>query len=494
MKHLSLDLDRVELLHRRTKIVATLGPASSSEEKLAQLIEAGVNVFRLNFSHGDHDSHGVTYGRVRKVAAELGKQIAVLADLCGPKIRVGCFENGGIELVAGELVTVTMKEGLGKPGLIPSEYRELASDAQIGDRILLDDGRLEILVEGRSTSELSCRVVHGGELTDRKGMNLPEVKISAPSLTPKDRIDARFAANLGVDYMALSFVRRARDVHYLKAILDELKRPIPVIAKIEKPEAVQNIGGIIEAADGIMIARGDLGVEMPPQEVPLIQQELIRLAVRVNRPVIVATQMLESMIHSPRPTRAEVTDVAWAAIAGADAVMLSGETAAGNYPVEAVQTMDRTLRLVEGYQWRHGQFGKLVDHAKPPDENVHGAGLTEEALGRAMAQLSRDLKVRAVVVPTQSGRTARIASGQRPSAPIIAITHEPEVCRLLSLWWGITTVLVPVEELANPPRLAREMADKLNLADPHDHVILMWNPTHGHDARDKALTVSVLRV
>lgn len=494
MKHLSLDLDRVALLFRRTKIIATIGPASQSPEMLERLIIAGVNVFRLNFSHGDHTTHGETFKNIREVSDRLGKHIAILADLCGPKIRVGRFEDGQIELQEDGMVTVTTRKIIGQSGLIPSEYEPLARDARIGDRILLDDGRLELRVEECRDDELGCRVIHGGVLKDRKGMNLPGGHISSPALTKKDREDARFAAKLGVDFMALSFVRKASDVTDLKALLDSLGADIPVIAKIEKPEAIDCIGAVMQEADGIMIARGDLGVEMEPQEVPLIQQELIRLAVRVNRPVIVATQMLESMCENPRPTRAEVTDVAWAAIAGADAVMLSGETAAGRYPEEAVATMDRTLRQVEGYQWRHGQFGKLVDHDRPPEEQVHGLGLTEEALGRAMAGLSRDLKVRAVVVPTQSGRTARIASGQRPGAPILAITHEARICRMLNLWWGITTRQVTLEQLKNPPLLARQMAPDLGLAESGEHVILMWNPAHGHDTKNKALTVSVLRV
>ncbi len=494
MKHLSLDLDRVALRYRRTKIVATIGPSSDSEATLGLLIDAGVNLFRLNFSHGEHATHARTYKRIRTVAEQRGRHIAILADLCGPKIRVGRFKDGQIRLETDTEVTVTVRKVVGRKRLIPSEYDALAKDAKVGDRILLDDGRLELHVDAKSKDNLTCRVVHGGLLKDRKGMNLPGVDISAPSLTEKDRADAAFAAKLGVDFMALSFVRQASDVLDLKALQDELGVQIPVIAKIEKPEAIKRIGEIMAASDGIMIARGDLGVEMPPEEVPIIQQELIRMGAQVNRPVIVATQMLESMCDNPRPTRAEVTDVAWAALAGADAVMLSGETAAGRYPIEAVQTMDRTLRLVEGHQWNHGQFGKLVRNSSPPSAAVHGDNVSEEALSRAMSALSRDLSVHAVVVPTRSGRTACIASGQRPAAPIIALAMSPAVCRKLQLWWGVTPRYVELDEILNPPAYARSLAQQMELAKRGEHIILMWNPTHAHGNRDEALTVTVLSV
>jgi len=493
MNHLKLDLERVALRYRRTRIIATIGPSTASEEVLGTLVDRGVNVFRLNFSHGDHEGHRKLYETIRKVVSGRGKHRAIFADLCGPKIRVGRFDGGSIELTNDELVTVTVRKVRGEPGLIPSEYAALADDAEVGDRILLDDGNLELRVEAIEGTELTCRVIHGGKLKDRKGMNLPGVNISAPSLTDKDRRDAVFAASLGVEYLALSFVRRGSDVQDLKDLLVEHGYDIPVIAKIEKPEAIDNIGEILTVADGIMVARGDLGVEMPPEEVPIIQRELVRLAVRVNRPVIVATQMLESMCDNPRPTRAEVSDVAGAAFAGADAVMLSGETASGDYPVEAVETMDRTLRQVEGYQWRHGQFGALVGaHTQTYD------GLTgrrrEEALSRATALLSRDLSVHGVMVPTRSGRTARMASAQRPGAPVVALTRDPSVCRRLALFWGVTTRLVTDNEMISPPVLAKRLARDLRIAGPGDHILLMWNPTHAHDSREEALTVTVLEV
>ncbi len=494
MRNPGIDLERVALKERRTRILATIGPASEAPETLADLVDLGVDVFRLNFSHGDHASHRRLYEGVRAAAAAAGRHVAILADLCGPKIRVGRFEGGEIELVTGETVTVTVAAVTGRAGLIPSEYGALASDARAGDRILLDDGRLELRVTAIAGEELQCEVRHGGALRDRKGMNLPGVAVSAPALTEKDRADARFAADLGVDFVALSFVRQAADVDELREFLRRGGHELPIVAKIEKPEAVDRIAEILIAADAIMIARGDLGVEMPAEEVPLIQQELIRLASLANRPVIVATQMLESMIDNPRPTRAEVADVAAAASAGADAVMLSGETASGSYPREAVATMDRVLRMIEGYQWRHGQFGRLGHRDGTPDDGLDADALLTEALSRATAQLSRDLSVHAITVPTFSGRTARMVSAQRPAAPIVAMAVDASLCRQLALCWGICAHLVSdANELRrNPQQMARSVVTDRELAGPGDHVLLVWDTSSQSEV--EATTISVLRV
>src|SRR6185295_13786291 len=397
-----------------------VGPASSTVEALVGLIEAGVDVFRLNFSHGTHESHGKVFEAIRAASARAKKQVAVLGDLCGPKIRVGTFEGGGIDLAWGGEVVVTVREVEGKPGLIPSEYRALAADVVPGDRVLLDDGKMQLQVKAVEGTEIRCEVLAGGRLTDRKGMNLPGVRVSAPALTEKDKADAAFAVKLGVDYLALSFVRAPTDVADLKALLRDLRAETPVIAKIEKPEALDTIGGILEVADAIMVARGDLGVEMAAEEVPLIQQELVRLAVAANRPVIVATQMLESMIESARPTRAEVTDVAAAALSRADAVMLSAETASGKHPREAVATMDRVLRMVEGYQWKRGQHGKVAE--SPLMGNMQSR--LNAALSRATSMLSGELEVRAVVAPARTGKMARLISSARPAAPVLALTSS----------------------------------------------------------------------
>ena len=324
-----LNFEDKKLSFRRTKIVATQGPATSTPEVLDAMIAAGVDVFRLNFSHGSHESHAESMRAIKEAIARSGRHVAVMGDLCGPKIRVGHFEKGSIELVEGSRVTITVRKVMGHDGLIPSEYEELAKDVKPGDRILMADGTRELRVVSVDDTEVLCDVVRGGVISDRKGINLPNVAISTPSFTAKDKDDAAFACELGVDYLAMSFVRSAKDVLELKAFLAERGADIPVMSKIEKPEAVHNIESIMEASDAIMVARGDLGVEMPAEEIPLIQKELTRMAIRANKPVVIATQMLESMIGAGTPTRAEVTDVAWAAMEGADAVMLSGETSVG---------------------------------------------------------------------------------------------------------------------------------------------------------------------
>jgi pyruvate kinase len=489
MQDLAIDLSRVALKRRRTKIVATVGPASSTVEALAGLIEAGVDVFRLNFSHGTHESHGKLYAAIREASARTKKQVAVLGDLCGPKIRVGTFEGGGIDLQWGSEVVVTVREVEGKPGLIHSEYRSLAADVVPGDRILLDDGRLQLQVKQVEGTEIRCDVQVGGRLTDKKGMNLPGVRISAPALTEKDKADAAFAVKLGVDYLALSFVRAPTDVADLKALLRDLRAETPVIAKIEKPEALDTIGGILEVADAIMVARGDLGVEMAEEEVPLIQQELVRLAVAANRPVIVATQMLESMIENARPTRAEVTDVAAAALSRADAVMLSAETASGKHPREAVATMDRVLRMVEGYQWKRGQHGKVM-----PDVPLLGnvQAQLNAALSRATSMLSGELEVRAVVAPTRTGRMARLISSARPAAPVLALTSSETLCRRLQLLWGVAPEMASPVELEAPAPLARAVVQRLGLATPGQHILLVWDASP--ERSGLAPTVSILSV
>jgi pyruvate kinase len=493
MKELRLDLARAALKRRRTRIVATLGPASSSDEVIEKLVIAGVDVFRLNFSHGAHEGHGQNIERVRRIAARHGRHTAILGDLCGPKIRVGTFEGGVIELKTGETITVTTRNVVGHAGLVPSQYVELAEDVNVGDRILYDDGKLEMRVLATDKkSEVQCVIVQGGKLKDKKGMNLPGVNVSTPAVTDKDKADAIFAAAQGVDFLALSFVRDAKDVLILRNLLtDQGHANLPIISKIEMPQAIDNIEGIFEVSDGIMVARGDLGVEMLPEEVPLIQNELVRLAIKKNKPVIVATQMLESMIESSRPTRAEVTDVAAAALSRADAVMLSAETAAGKFPVEAVATMDRVLRLVEGYQWKHGQHGRVVEeHAGREGLGAHASD-PSEALSRATSTLSRDLNVTAIVVPTRSGRTARLVSAERPAAPIVGMTHEPALARRLSLCWGVIAEVRSEGELTRPQHAALEAVRRFALAEPGEPVLLVWDASTGAGNRVEP-TVSIL--
>jgi len=413
----------------------------------------------------------------------------VLADLCGPKIRVGTLEDGGIDLAEGDSVVVTTRAVKGRPGLIPSQYRRLHEDVKKGDLILLDDGNLKLRVEQRRGRDVTCTVLDGGRLTDRKGLNLPHSHVSVPTLTPKDRKDARFAIGLDIDYLALSFVRSAKCVRSLRRLIQKEGEDTHVIAKIEKPQALEHIDGILDEADAIMIARGDLGVEMPVEEVPLIQSELVRVSIEANRPVIMATQMLDSMIENARPTRAEVTDVATAAQLGADAVMLSAETAIGAHPVEAVETMDRVLRLIEGYQWKHGQFGKLVQHADLGDAESGAPLSLAEALSRATSLLSRGLAVRAIVVPTNSGRTASWVSGERPAAPIFCFSDKDDVLRRATMWWGVSAHKTSTTLLRDPPAMARWAIREMQLAKAGETVLLVWDTSPQADGSQRGVSV-----
>jgi pyruvate kinase len=475
------------LIYRRTRIVATLGPASRDSETIERLIDAGVNVFRINMSHGDHNGHRKTYEHVREAAGKMGKPVAVLADLSGPKIRVGSFDGGFIELKEGSEVTVTTRDVKGEPGLIPSQYKALANDVEMGNRILLDDGNLELRVQSIEGSDIRCLVIAGGVLSDHKGMNLPGVRVSAPSLTEKDRADARFALGLGVDFLALSFVRQGSDVEDLQDVVRESGTNVSIVAKIEKPEALENIDEIVKASDGIMIARGDLGVELPPQAVPAAQDQLIDLA-RVNRkPVIVATQMLESMMDRPRPTRAEVSDVANAVRIGADAIMLSGETAVGKYPVQAVRMMDMIARQTEGYLWRQGAFVSLA-RKSDADRPIP----VEDAISESMAQLSRDLLVRAIIVLSLTGRSMAVMSSSRPAAPIVGISPEEQASRAACLLWGVIPVAVDPAAMEDSQALARKTAVELGLVEEGQSILVVKG--FSSDRKMNTPSVTVLTV
>jgi pyruvate kinase len=475
------------LSRKRTKIVATLGPASSTPEVLDQLIAAGVDVFRLNLSHGDAEAHRALHAEVRNAARRADKYVGILADLPGPKIRVGSFEGGAITLETGDEVSVTTLEVLGTPGVIPSQYRGLARDISSGDSILLDDGNLELEALETSDTEVRCRVVVGGVLKDKKGMNLPGVRVSAPALTDKDRDLARFALELGVDFLALSFVRRASDLRELRELISEVDDSVLLVAKIEKAEALEDIENIVQEADGIMVARGDLGVELRPEKVPPIQGQLVEMARDLEKPVIVATQMLESMTRAPRPTRAEVMDVANAVAEGTDAVMLSGETAVGDYPVKAVEMMDRVIRETEGYLWprRAAGMGLSASRKLPPLA-------IEDAVARATAQLSRDLLVRCIVVFTRSGWTAGKVSAGRPQAPILSATPDAGACRRTSLYWGVEPVKLDSLEPDPEHDRTRRLALESGLASEGDYVLevrgFSWDP------RRNAPTLAVIRV
>jgi pyruvate kinase len=411
---------------RRTKIIATVGPASDSPAMLERLMEVGVDLFRLNFSHGSHAEKGDIAGLIRRLAERHGRSVAILADLQGPKIRTGRMQNGAIPLTKGDMLDITTEEVVGRPGLISTLYKALPHDVKPGSRILLDDGLIELKVQHVSGATVHCVVAEGGILKDLKGINLPGVSVSAPSLTGKDRIDLEFCLRLGVDFIALSFVRKSSDVEEVKRIMYEQGINIPVVAKIEKPEALRNFNAILKHADAVMVARGDLGVEIAAERVPLIQKKIIRSCNVAGKPVITATQMLESMISHPRPTRAETSDVANAILDGADAVMLSGETASGQFPVEAVRTMVKIAIDVERSELQ-----------RPPLSRETHSGNIAEAVAEAACQAAASLKAKAIVVFTHSGSTAALISKFRPHLPIIAFTPLPAIQRRLALCWGV---------------------------------------------------------
>ena len=473
------------LINRRTKIIATVGPSSSDESILRQLILSGVNVFRLNMSHGDHGGHRSVFETIQRVADDLAMPVAVLADLCGPKIRTGRFVGDSMLLTEGAEVCVSTTAETGGDGVIVSQYPALVADVDEGDRILLADGVFELQVLGKSGGEVQCRVVHGGQLGNNKGINLPGVEVSAPSLTDKDKQDAEFALSLGVDYIALSFVRTADDIATLRTLIDASEGEARIVAKIEKPEALHNAESILEATDAMMIARGDLGVELPPEQVPTAQAQLIRMAMEAGKPVIVATQMLESMITQSRPTRAEVTDVSYAVESRADAVMLSAETAAGQFPVESVKMMDRIARQTEAHLWSSGEYGMKTTKQLPPVPlwNV---------IADTTARMSRDLMARAVMVITRSGKSADIVSTARPAAPVVAITHREAVYRQLCLRWGVIPVLNEGVGSVNPNLLARSLAAELGLASSGEYVLLVRG-FHGEQDRNLP-SVTVIEV
>ncbi len=419
----------------RTKIVCTLGPASSSAEQISRLIHAGMDVARINFSHGTHDEHLKTLKNLQNAASKSGEPVSVIQDLQGPKIRVGELHPPEIRLNPGETVTITVANDNAAERVLSTTYKNLPKDVRPGDCVLLDDGKIELRALRVTDTDVILNVVTGGVLSSHKGINLPGVTVSAPSLTEKDKEDLRFTFENDVDYVALSFVRRAHDVAVLRDFIIEngpKGRKIPIIAKIEKGEAITNIDEILKEADAIMVARGDLGVELPSEDVPLLQKMIARKCNEIGKPVIIATQMLESMINSPRPTRAEASDVANAVLDGADAVMLSAETSVGKYPVEAVEVMDRIIRKTEEQVGQHAVFN--------PDwlPLIH----EYDPLSRSACVLAYNLKAPTIVVLTHSGSTATHVAKFRPPARIIAVTDREKIMRRLNLVWGIRGLIV----------------------------------------------------
>jgi pyruvate kinase len=447
----------------RAKIVCTLGPASSTPQRIGELIDAGMSVARLNFSHGSHDDHARMLQIVRAEADRRGKAIAALLDLQGPKIRIGKLATGQIELKPGAALTITTDEIVGDERRISTTYEGLPRDVKAGDQILLDDGYLGLAVTHVRDREVDTVVVTGGILKNNKGINLPGVDVSAPALSEKDRIDIGFALRHGVDYVALSFVRRAEDVIEAKRLLTVDQVSIPVIAKIEKPQALERLAEIIEAADGTMVARGDLGVELGPEKVPLWQKRIIEETNRRGKIVITATQMLESMITAPRPTRAEASDVANAVLDGTDALMLSGETASGLYPVEAVRTMARIIDEIE-----HSAYYRA--NIEVPDIQL---AVPANAIAHAAITAVRAMRLKTIVAVSDSGGAARLVSEYRPDANIVCTTTNEVSFRRLALFWGVTPVLI------SPAATTEELIDRVEatliergLAHPGEHVLI----------------------
>lgn len=425
-------------MYRGTKIVATVGPACAEKEQLEQLLIAGVDVFRLNFSHGESAQKAEWISMIRDLSHRQQQAVSILGDLQGPKIRTGLMKNGSQLLTEGQEVVITTTTVEGADGLIPTTYQALPQDVVSGDQILLDDGQLELEVLRVSAGNVYCLVKVGGQLKDRKGINLPGVKISAPALTEKDLSDLQFCIDHQLDWVALSFVRTAAEVDRLKQLIYQQGSFLKVIAKIEKPQAVENFDAILAATDGVMVARGDLGVEVPSEQVPLIQKMIIRKCNHQGKPVITATQMLESMIVNPRPTRAETSDVANAILDGSDAVMLSGETAAGRYPVAAVEVMDRVARDVEAdpqLRARLFEFSPATDG----DRNL------PEAIGQSACQVAKNIGAAAIIAFTQTGSTAALVAKYRPGLPILAATPSQRVRQQLVLYGGVRSLQVDIQ-------------------------------------------------
>ncbi|KZR89667.1 pyruvate kinase [Synechococcus sp. MIT S9508] len=422
-------------LTRRTKIVATIGPATESPERIRELVQAGATTFRLNFSHGDHSEHAARVATIRQVAHELGVHIGILQDLQGPKIRLGRFEEGPITLGKGDHFALTSKQVRCNQTVATVTYDRLAEEVTAGSRILLDDGRVEMKVDrvDEVDQTLHCVVTVGGVLSNNKGVNFPDVQLSVRALTTKDRQDLAFGLQQGVDWVALSFVRNPSDMQEIRELIRKHGFSTPVVAKIEKFEAIDQIDAILPLCDGVMVARGDLGVEMPAEEVPLLQKDLIHKANSLGIPIITATQMLDSMASSPRPTRAEVSDVANAILDGTDAVMLSNETAVGDFPVEAVETMATIARRIER------------DYPQRPID-THLPSTIPNAISGAVSSIARQLNAAAILPLTKSGATAHNVSKFRPSTPILAVTSEVSVARKLQLVWGVTPLLIETQQ------------------------------------------------
>ncbi len=421
---------------RKTKIICTIGPASEQEEKLRELILAGMNVARFNFSHGSHEEHKRKYDRVMKVSSELNIPVAALLDTKGPEIRLKSIEDGRTELVAGQRFILTTEDVIGNNEKVSITYKNLKADVTEGMTILIDDGLIEMVVDEITETDIICTVINGGPISNNKGVNVPGANLSMPYISDVDRSDIMFGCDMGFDFLAASFVRSKEDILEVRKIIDEHGSHMKIIAKIESMQGIKNLEEILEVSDGIMVARGDLGVEIPMEEVPVVQKKMIKLAEAQGKHVITATQMLESMIKNPRPTRAEATDVANAIYDGTTAIMLSGETAAGLYPVEAVKTMARIAERTEQAIDYNGRMKRR--------ENIENFDITT-AISHATCTTAMDLKAGAIITVTISGFTAGMISRYKPSCPIIACSVSPKICRQMSLSWGVTPIWIARE-------------------------------------------------
>jgi len=465
------------LVNRRAKIVATIGPATQSEEALEKAIRAGMNVARLNFSHGTHEDHLKVIQRLRNLSKKLHAPVTILQDLQGPKIRVGKFENGSIELEQGAKVTITMKKILGKEGLIPSDFPELAQSVKKDSRILLDDGLLELNVLAVEGEEVFCEVIYGGTLKDRKGMNIPGVLLAVDCLTEKDLKDLEFGLANQVDVIALSFVRHAKDIRKLREMIDAKHPAAKICAKIEMLEAIENLEEITRLSDIIMVARGDLAVEIGQARLPGVQKQIITLANQLNKPVITATQMLDSMVENPRPTRAEITDVANAVLDGSDALMLSAESASGKYPFKCIRTMHEIIIEVED---------KVEKFYKISLENEFLSPATAIGASASLSAMKIDAKV--IVCLTSTGKTANIISGFRPKARIVAVTDQIETLNRLEIIWGLQTLSIrPYSNLEQVVEQVEKMLIQYGLAKTGDKVVM----TYGQPIYDGTKTNTV---
>ena len=464
---------------RRTKIVATVGPASQKEACLQLLLAAGVDVVRLNFSHGTHEEHKQAIQDTRRLARDLGRPVAVLQDLQGPRLRIGKFKGGSVQLRSGQIFTFSTREVEGSADQVSINYAKLPDEVRSGDTVLLDDGRIRLRIVEVSGADVKCRVEEGGLLASRKGMNLPGVELNTPPFTEKDRRDLEFGLHMGVDFVALSFVRGPQDARALRELMTGMGKKTPIIAKIERAQAVDALEEILRAFDGVMVARGDLGVEIGPERVALIQKRIIHKANTLMKPVITATQMLESMVNSPTATRAEASDVANAILDGTDAIMLSAETSIGAFPLEAVKFMDRIAVEAD-----------VVDLTFHPPSG--GAADPALAVVRAAHELASEVNAKAIVLFTSSGRTATLIAKHRPQMPAIAFTRTAAVYHRLALWWGVTPMHTPFTDQTDEIAYAEEVLVRAGIVSARDRIVIVGSApltAHGRTNFIKVHTV-----